>query len=59
VLIAEIDKGHRYMRAVAINNEQSPASARFLLGVAVEQLLQPGKPHLVIRPTGGRCSNKY
>jgi hypothetical protein len=39
MLIAEINKGYYYIRAVAINNKQSLASTRFLLGVAVEQLL--------------------
>jgi hypothetical protein len=53
VAVAKIYKIAGYMAAVAVEDEKSVSSSRFLLREALKDLFEPGHPKLVVTPSLG------
>jgi hypothetical protein len=49
--VAKIHKIGREMAAVAVEDEKSVSSSRFLLREALKNLFKPGHPKLVVSPS--------
>ena len=56
--VAKVDKIGCYMAAVAVKQQKTPSTARFLFSIAIEHLGEPGKPKIVVRPSRRRMGDE-